>query len=35
MDGVKVEILSTDNAVIKEVLEKIPDDVRVTNEDGK
>jgi hypothetical protein len=35
VDGVTVEILSTDNAVIKEVLEKIPDDVRVTNDDGK
>lgn len=34
-DGVDVEILSTDNAVIKEVLEKIPDDVRVTNDDGE
>jgi hypothetical protein len=35
VDGVTVEILSTDNAVIKEVLEKIPDDVRVTNDEGK
>jgi hypothetical protein len=35
VDGVTVEILSTDNAVIKEVLEKIPDDVRVKNDNGK
>jgi hypothetical protein len=35
VDGVTVEILSTDNAVIKEVLEKIPDDVRVKNDDGQ
>jgi hypothetical protein len=35
VDGVTVEILSTDNEVIKEVLEKIPDDVRVTNDEGK
>jgi hypothetical protein len=34
-DGVKVEILSTDNAVIKEVLEKIPEDARVPNDDSR
>ncbi len=34
-EGVKVEILSTDNAVIKEVLEKIPEDARVTNDDAR
>jgi len=34
-EGVKVEILSTDNAVIKEVLEKIPDDVRVTHDETR
>jgi hypothetical protein len=32
-EGVKVEILSTDNAVIKEVIEKIPEDARVPNDD--
>jgi len=30
-DGVTVDILSTDTAVIKEVLEKTPDDLRVEN----
>jgi hypothetical protein len=34
-DGVKVEILSTDNAVIKEVLEKIPEDARAPNDDSR
>jgi len=34
-DGVKVEILSTDNAVIKDVLEKIPEDARVTDDDNR
>jgi hypothetical protein len=31
-EGVKVEVLSTDSAVIKDVLEKIPSDVREPNE---
>lgn len=31
-EGVKVEVLSTDSAVIKEVLEKLPNDVREQNE---
>ena len=35
MDGVTVEILSTDAAVIKEVLEKSPEDLRVTNNADK
>ncbi len=33
-EGVSVQIISTDEAVIKEVLEKIPDDARVTNDKG-
>ena len=31
-EGVKVDVLSTDNAVIRDVLEKIPNDLRVPNE---
>jgi hypothetical protein len=34
-DGVNVEILSTDNAMIKDVLEKIPEDARVTDGDNR
>lgn len=34
IDGVSVDILSTDTAVIKEVLEKTPMDLRVKNNDG-
>jgi len=30
-DGVTVDILSTDTALIKEVLEKTPEDLRVKN----
>jgi hypothetical protein len=35
VEGMKVEILSTDNAVIKEVLEKIPDDARTSHDDAQ
>jgi hypothetical protein len=34
-EGVTVEILSTDNAVIKEVIEKIPDDVRTIHDEAR
>jgi hypothetical protein len=34
-EGVTVEIISTDNAVIKEVLEKTPDDLRVKNDGSR
>jgi len=34
-EGVSVDILSTDTAVIKEVLEKTPEDLRVKNNEGR
>ncbi len=34
-EGVKVEVISTDEAVIKDVLQKIPDDVREHHDDHK
>jgi hypothetical protein len=35
VDGVTVDILSTDPAVIRDVIEKTPDDLRVKNHDAQ